>query len=56
MSRRWTYKVVEVKAPFLTLKTEALQDTLNQLGLQGWDLVSTLAYGTSVRLFLKKEM
>lgn len=56
MSKRWTYKVVEVKAPFLTLKTELLQDTLNQLGLQGWDLVSTLAYGTSVRLFLKKEM
>ena len=56
MSRKWTYKVVEVKAPFLTLKTEVLQETLNQLGLQGWDLVSTLAYGPSVRLFLKKEI
>ena len=56
MSKRWTYKVVEVKAPFLNLKTEMVQDALNQLGLQGWELVSTLAYGTSVRLFLKKEM
>ena len=56
MSRRWTYKVVEVKAPFLVLKSEVLQDTLNQLGLQGLELVSTMPYGTSVRLFLKKEM
>ena len=56
MSRKWTYKVVELKAPFLVLKTEVVQDTLNQLGLQGWELVSTLAYGTSVRLFLKKEI
>lgn len=56
MSRRWTYRVVEVKAPFLTLKTDLVQDTCNQLGQQGWELVSTMPYGTSVRLFFKKEM
>ena len=56
MSRRWTYKVVEVKAPFLVLKSEVLQDTLNQLGLQGWELVSVVqaSPADATRLYFKK--
>ena len=56
MSRKWTYKVVDVKATFVVVKAELVQDTLNQLGLQGWELVSTQLSGTMVRLYLKKEL
>lgn len=56
MSRKWTYKVVDVKATFVIVKTETVQEALNQLGLQGWELVSTQLSGTTVRLYLKKEL
>ena len=56
MSRKWTYKVVDVKATFVVVKADLVQETLNQLGLQGWELVSTQLSGTMVRLYLKKEL
>jgi hypothetical protein len=56
MSTRWTYKVVDVKATFLEVKANAVQETLNQLGLQGWELVTAQQIGTSARLYLKKEI
>lgn len=54
MSERWSYKVVEVKSDFTGLKPAKIEDALNQLGLQGWELVSVLASGLNVRLYLKK--
>jgi hypothetical protein len=52
---RWTYKVVDVKPSFLGFKAENIQETLNQLGTQGWELVNILNIGMVIRLFLKKE-
>lgn len=51
MSRRWSYKVVELKAAFLGLKAEAMQQVLNQFCLQGWELVSFQKQGLNLRLY-----
>lgn len=53
MSRRWSYKVVELKATFFGLKAEVVQQALNQWGLQGWELVS-VHQGLNLRLYLKR--
>ena len=56
-SNRWSYQVVEVKPSFLGSIREAAQERLNQLGLQGWELVAVvqpLRFGP-VQLYLKKE-
>ena len=58
MSRRWSYKVVELKYKmFGEQMTERAQQELDKLGQQGWELVSTLqtSVADSLRLFLKKE-
>ncbi|MHC9086506.1 DUF4177 domain-containing protein [Luteimonas sp. RIT-PG2_3] len=52
MSKRWQYKVVEVKPTWLGVKPEHIEA---QLGLQGWELVSVTPHGMGVRLYLKKE-
>ena len=54
MSRRWSYKVVELKSTFLGLKAEAVQQALNQLGAQGWELVNVQNQGLNLRLYLKR--
>lgn len=51
MSRRWSYKAVELKAAFLGLKAEAMQQVLNQFCLQGWELVSFQKQGLNLRLY-----
>lgn len=38
--QRWNYRGVEVKPGLFGLKSQALQDELNRLGAQGWELVS----------------
>ena len=53
-SSRWTYKVVDLKPGFLGLKPDAVQDALNQLGAQGWELVTVQPHGLTLRLFMKK--
>lgn len=55
MSRRWSYKVVELKATFLGLKADTVQQALNQWGAQGWELVTVQNQGLTLRLYLKKE-
>ena len=54
MSTRWSYQVVEVKVKLLGLKPAAVEETLNQLGLQGWELVSVAEAGMKIWLYLKK--
>lgn len=55
MNRRWSYKLVEVKPSFLGLKSSEVEEALNQLGLQGWELVSVANIGMTIRLYMKKE-
>jgi hypothetical protein len=55
---RWSYQVVEVKPSFLGSTREAALERLQQLGLQGWELVSAIQSQrfAPVQLYLKKPM
>jgi uncharacterized protein DUF4177 len=57
-SDRWSYQVVEVKASFLGATRDAAQERLQQLGLQGWELVSAIQSQrfAPVQLYLKKPL
>lgn len=54
MSTRWSCKVVEIKPQWLGVKPKQVEDALNQLGMQGWELVSVAQNGLNVLLYLKK--
>ena len=55
---RWQYKVETVKTSVWTSKVKhhdaTIQDRLNRLGLEGWELVSVVSYGHHNRLYLKR--
>jgi hypothetical protein len=55
---RWSYQVVEVKPRFLGSVREPVQERLNQLGLQGWELVAAIQPQPfrPVQLYLKKPL
>ena len=55
---RWTYQVVEVKPGFLGGTRDAAQEKLNQLGPQGWELVSVVQPQrfAPLQLYFKKPM
>ena len=57
-SNRWSYQVVEVKPKLFAKQAQLVQDKLNQLGLQGWELVAVNQSHpfNPVQLYLKKEM
>lgn len=55
MSKRWQYKVVDLKPGFLGIKREQVEETLAALGQQGWELVTAIQSGLALRLYLKKE-
>lgn len=55
MTTRWSYKVVEVKSNvFGQMKSAKIQESLAQLGVQGWELVSVVQVGFTAWLYLKK--
>ena len=57
MSTRWNYHVAEIKMQlFGRSVTERVQEELNRLGQQGWELVSSSQSeaADSTRLFFKK--
>ena len=55
---RWSYQVVEVKPGFLGSTRDAVQERLQQLGMQGWELVSAIQPQrfAPVQLYLKKPV
>lgn len=59
MSKRWTYQVIEIKPKLLSgLDAETLQNELNRLGAQGWELVNVIvpAPMAAVQAVFKKEV
>jgi hypothetical protein len=56
--QRWSYQVVEVKPSFLGLTEKNAQERLNQLGLQGWELVAAIQTHRfrPLQLYLKKAL
>ena len=42
MNERWQYKVLDVSANLAGRPGEKVEETLNQLGEEGWELVSAL--------------
>lgn len=57
MSKRWSHKVVEVPYKFFAGSlNDRVQQELDKMGAQGWELVSaTSNHDYSVRLFFKRE-
>lgn len=61
MSTRWKFQVVEIKPDFWgRLKPEVIQEQINQMGAQGWELVSVASPGranllTPMYAFFKRE-
>lgn len=57
-NERWTYQVAEVKPGFFGFNRNAVQERLNQLGAQGWELVTAVQSHPfrSVMLFLKRSV
>lgn len=55
MSKRWQYKIIEIKPQFLSIKPKQVEETLAQMGVQGWELVQVMPYGQGAWLYLKKE-
>jgi hypothetical protein len=58
MSRRWQYKVVELRFQLFGGKlAERAQAELDKLGALGWELVSLVqaSPADALRIFLKKE-
>jgi hypothetical protein len=53
---RFIYQVVEIKSGFWGFKAQRVQEELNRLGTQGWELVSVLQSNPMhpIRAFLKK--
>ena len=57
MSQRWSYKVVELPLKLVGGKLgDRVQQELDKLGPQGWELVSVVQAGPAdtLRLYLKK--
>lgn len=57
MSKRWSHKVIEVPYKLFGGLTDRIQDELDKMGNQGWELVSVAisSLDHSVRLFFKRE-
>jgi hypothetical protein len=55
MSKRWSYKVVELKPQWLGIKPKQLEESPASPGQQGWELASVTHTGMTAMLYLKKE-
>ena len=57
MSTRWSYKIVDVPNQlFATKLLVRVQEELDRMGAQGWELVSVIqtSVADGVRLYMKK--
>ncbi|RMH91102.1 DUF4177 domain-containing protein [Lysobacter pythonis] len=58
MNERWEYKVIDVSANLSGRPGEKVERTLNELGEDGWELVSALrgSLMEPTRLYLKRRL
>ena len=56
MDRKWQYKVVRLKSIFKSQKNlqSELEDQLNRLGMERWELVSVRGAEFALELFFKR--
>lgn len=54
--RKWQYKVVKIGGAFKSHKTkmQETEDTLNRLGMERWELVSSKSVDFATELILKR--
>ncbi|MET0327978.1 MAG: DUF4177 domain-containing protein [Luteimonas sp.] len=57
MSERWQYKVHEIKPGLFGLKASQIEENLQALGQQGWELVNAVHISSMMPtlLFLKRR-
>lgn len=57
MSERFRYRIIDFVPDLTSAPGQKLEDTLNRLGAEGWELVSALRDNRMepTRLFLKKR-
>ncbi len=57
MNERWEYRVIDVSANLAGRPGEKVEQTLNELGEQGWELVAALRSNLvePTRLYLKRR-
>ena len=55
MSKKWTYKVVEIDPGFLGTNPRKVEELLNEFGGKGWELVTANKEGSFWQLVLKKQ-
>ena len=57
MSERWEYKVIDIIPQISGRPGEKVEQTLNELGTEGWELVSALRANLMepTRLYLKRR-
>lgn len=52
MSARWNYQVMEIKPDMWgRMKPDHLQEQVNKLGAQGWELVNVVSPGLASPMF-----
>ena len=52
MSKQWSYQMVEIKPDVWgRVKPNVIQDHINKLGMQGWELVSVVSHGLALPMF-----
>ncbi|MGY0503883.1 DUF4177 domain-containing protein [Luteimonas sp. e5] len=58
MSERWQYKVIDIPAQVLGAPGQKVEETLNALGEDGWELVAALRCSLTepTRLYLKRRI
>ncbi len=53
--KRWAYQVIEIKPAFLMVKAADIQEKLNQMGQNGWELVNAVQ-STCITLYFKRPL
>lgn len=54
----WEYRVLSLGSAWRGMRDEVLEEALNELGAEGWEVISLLAHdgGSKVRLVAKRPL